>query len=197
MVRGSYRRKIKMRMVQAINCGDSERYGPRLTFQLGESRQHSAVHSTSVARWPPRALWHNADCWYIFRHKEVLGGPKLQNWKDLGSRRWCCKSLKTPPQCTVTPRLGNHKFRAKNMAFGIQCQLYHLKCKISVSRLTLVPPLVEIIQSILQPWLVWLSGLSTGLRTQGSVTTWAPVGAAAWVAGGPLPPPRDCRRGTQ
>ena len=32
------------------------------------------------------------------------------------------------------------------------------------------------------PWLVWLSGLSTGLRT-GRSLVWFPVGAYAWVAG--------------
>ena len=34
----------------------------------------------------------------------------------------------------------------------------------------------------LQPWLVWLSGLSTGLRTKGSLV-WFPVRAHAWVVG--------------
>ena len=33
-----------------------------------------------------------------------------------------------------------------------------------------------------QPWLVWLSGLSAGLRTKGS-PVWFPVRAHAWVAG--------------
>ena len=32
------------------------------------------------------------------------------------------------------------------------------------------------------PWLVWLSGLSTGLRTRG-LPVWFPVRAHAWVAG--------------
>ena len=32
------------------------------------------------------------------------------------------------------------------------------------------------------PWLVWLSGLSGGLRTKGSLI-WFPVRAHAWVAG--------------
>ena len=35
---------------------------------------------------------------------------------------------------------------------------------------------------IVEPWLVWLSGLNTGLQTKGSLV-WFPVRAHAWVAG--------------
>ena len=35
---------------------------------------------------------------------------------------------------------------------------------------------------MLMPWLVWLSGLSTGLRTKGSPVRFL-VGAYAWVVG--------------
>ena len=46
----------------------------------------------------------------------------------------------------------------------------------------------------LSPWLVWLSGLSAGLRTKGSVV-WFPVRAHAWVAG--RVPGSGCVRGNQ
>ena len=43
----------------------------------------------------------------------------------------------------------------------------------------------------IQPWLVWLSGLSVGLWSKGSLV-WFPVGAHAWVSG-QVP----CRRRTR
>ena len=43
----------------------------------------------------------------------------------------------------------------------------------------------------LQPWLVWLSGLSAGLRIKGSLVQF-PVRAHAWVAG--QVPSRGCTR---
>ena len=43
-----------------------------------------------------------------------------------------------------------------------------------------------------KPWLVWLSGLSTGLRTKGSLVGF-PVRAHAWVVG--QVPSRGCTRG--
>lgn len=50
-------------------------------------------------------------------------------------------------------RFRNHRLRAKNMAFGIQCHFHHLKLlrpsTVNLSWLTLVPSLIEIIKSIL------------------------------------------------
>ena len=44
----------------------------------------------------------------------------------------------------------------------------------------------------MQPWLVWLSGLTVGLQTKGSLVRF-PVRAHAWVAG--QVPSRGCMRG--
>ena len=49
-----------------------------------------------------------------------------------------------------------------------------------------------IYQSILSPWLVWLSGLSAGLRIKGSPVRF-PVRAHAWVVG--QVPSMGCMRG--
>ena len=43
-------------------------------------------------------------------------------------------------------------------------------------------PIICFIKAVIQPWLVWFSGLSTSLRTKGSPVRF-PVRALAWVAG--------------
>ena len=46
-----------------------------------------------------------------------------------------------------------------------------------------------------EPWLAWLSGLSTGLQTKGSLV-WFQVWAHAWVAGQVPPPVGGAREAT-
>ena len=40
----------------------------------------------------------------------------------------------------------------------------------------------DLLEKIIEPWLVWLSGLSAGLQTKGSLVRFS-VRACAWVAG--------------
>ena len=46
------------------------------------------------------------------------------------------------------------------------------------------------------PWLVWLSGLSSGLQTKGPLVGF-PIRAQAWVAGQVGPPSRGRSRGNK